>query len=644
MTMEPGTHSKTHLLPCLSVWCLLLMTTTGSELAAKDIVIADFKGSDYGTWKTTGVAFGAGPTNGCACSNVGGDVSTGTLTSPEFTIERGYINMLLKGGNYPDDLRVDLLVGGKAVRSTSGSHMKEFFWFSWDVLDLKGSKASILVTDNNVNKEWGYIALGAIEQSDVRKVMDEVYRPQFHITAQWNHINDPNGLVYYDGEYHVFHQWSPLANNQHGKKYWGHLVSKDLVHWEHLPCALTPVGGWGAIGSDAFSGSAVVDHNNTSGFQTGSEKPVVLIWTAIGSGQFVAYSNDRGRTFTWFKGNPVLPPGGLDKMNRDPVVRWQKTAGTHGQWVMVLPEWDGTNATYTFYRSDDLKTWAVKDTSYKHRGDCPDCFQLPVDGNPNNMKWLMHGANAGYALGEFTGTTFVDSKEYPEGTLWKGHQYATQTFADAPGDRKIMMVWVVGGKEEPPGMPYSQMLSFPVDLKLRTFPEGLRAIATPIPEIALLHKATHSWRIETVVPGTNLVGRLNGDLFDIRAEFEIGTASEFGFRIRGKGAVSYDVTNQQARLSGDITQSNTWKMDAVKGRVKMQILVDRSIIEAFYDEGRAYIMSTFYPDKSNQSLELFSTGGNTRLISLDVYELKSAWDRPLRTASTSAPQKTNKTQ
>jgi sucrose-6-phosphate hydrolase SacC (GH32 family) len=220
--------------------------------------------------------------------------------------------------------------------------------------------------------------------------------------------------------------------------------------------------------------------------------------------------------------------------------------------------------------------------------------------------------------------------------LWKGHQYATQTFDNIPDGRKIMLVWVVGGKEEPAGMPYSQMLSFPVDLKLRTFPEGLRAVATPIPEIALLHKATHSWKDETIAPGTNLLGKLNGDLFEIKAEFEIGTASEFGFRIRGKGAVSYDVTNQQARLSGDITQGNTWKMKPDKGRVKMQILVDRSIIEAFYDEGRAYLVSTFYPDAPNRTLELFSTGGNTRLFSLDVHELGSAWDRPLRPGSPSS--------
>jgi sucrose-6-phosphate hydrolase SacC (GH32 family) len=632
-----------NLLPCLSASCLLMMAATVSVQAADDLTVANFKGNDYGAWKTTGDAFGAGPEDGCASSNHGGGVSTGTLTSPEFTIQRGYINMRIQGGNFPDDLQVQLMVDGKAVRRTSGSHQTNLFWFSWDVLDLKGSKASFLVTDNNTNKDWGYLVLGDIEQSDVRKGMNEMYRPQFHITAQWGHINDPNGMYYNDGEYHIMHQWSPQSLN-HGQKHWGHLVSTDLIHWRPLNYALTPTGGWAGGGADAYSGSAVVDKNNTAGFKTGREDPIILIYTAIRLGQYIAYSNDRGRTFTPWAGNPVLPPGGLEKMNRDPMVRWQASAGPHGQWVMVLPEWDGTTAAYAFYGSDDLKTWKKLDDSYKHHGDCPDYFQLPVDGNPANMKWLMHGAGAGYWLGEFNGTTFVDAKEYPEGTLWRGPQYATQTINDAPNGRKIMMAWVVTEKkQEPAGMPYSQMLSFPVDIKLKTFPEGLRAVATPIPEIALLHKAKHSWKNETIVPGSNLLGKLHGDLFEIKAEFGIGSATEFGFRIRGKGIVSYNTTDKQARLNGEVIQGNNWNFNPDNGKVTMQILVDRSIIEAFYDGGRAYLMSPFYPEKANRSLELFSTGGDTRLLSLDVYELQSAWDRPLWPAALAAPQKTNET-
>lgn len=611
----------------LSILFMILLSTVlvcaeekGAQQAlplGQPIVIADFEGGDYGQWKVTGSAFGDGPVDGVASSTRGGDDATGSLASPEFVIRRGYINFRIRGGNFPDDIRVQLIVDGKAVRSTSGNHLDKLFWFSWDVLDLKGRSATIIVTDGHESGDWGYIAIDDFQQSDTRRGMNELYRPQFHITAQWNHLNDGNGLVYYDGEYHVFHQaspWHPLRN-----KCWGHLVSKDLIHWKRLPHALTPIGGWGGKGSPAFSGSAVVDHNNTSGFQTGKEKPIVLIWTAIGTGQFIAYSNDRGRTFTWYDKNPVIAQ---ERDDRDPMVRWHEPTK---KWVMALPE--QKLGKMGFHVSDDLKKW-TRVSTMQGFGDCPDYYKLPVDGDLANEKWIVYGGHGVYRFGDFDGTTFRLDEKGESHRLWLGHQYATQTFNNTPDGRRIMMVWVVSNRgEEPDGMPYTQMLSFPTEMKMKTFPEGVRVVATPIEEIELLHKARHSWSNETIRPGENLLNGLRGMLFEIRAEFEIDSACEFGFRIRGDHTVSYDVEKNTARLSGDITKSNSWKIPPMKKRVKMQILVDRSLIEAFYDDGRAYLSASFYPDKANQGLEIFSSGGNTRLISLDVYELKSAWDR-----------------
>ena len=607
---------------------LLSTVLVGAEKKAEQqallqpILIADFEGHDYGQWKTTGSAFGDGPTDGTASSTRGGDNTTGSLTSPEFTIQCGYINFRIRGGNFPDDIRVQLIVNGKAARSTSGNHHEKLFWFSWDVLDLKGRSARIVITDNHESSDWGHITIDDVEQSDARRGMNELYRPQFHITAQWKHLNDVNGLVYYDGEYHVFHQaspWYPLRN-----KCWGHLVSKDLIHWKRLPHALTPIGGWGAKGSPAYSGSAVVDHNNTSGFQTGKEKPIVLIWTAIGTGQFIAYSNDRGRTFTWYDKNPIIPQ---ERDDRDPMVRWHEPTK---RWVMALPE--QKLGKMGFHVSDDLKKW-TRVSTMQGFGDCPDYYKLPVDGDTTNEKWIVYGGHGVYRFGDFDGTTFHLDEKGESHRLWLGHQYATQTFNNTPDGRKIMMVWVVSNRgEEPAGMPYTQMLSFPTEMKIKTLPEGVRVVATPIKEIELLHKTKHSWSNETIQPGENLLNGLSGMLFDIRAEFEIDTASEFGFRIRGDHTVSYDVEKNTAQLSGDITKSNAWKIPPMKKRVKMQILVDRSLIEAFYDEGRAYLSTSFFPDEANQSLELFSSGGKTRLVSMDVYELKSAWDRAEPTA------------
>ncbi|MCH7228829.1 glycoside hydrolase family 32 protein [Haloferula sp. A504] len=596
----------------------LLLSSPVPAIAAEPIPLGDFDGADYGEWTTTGDAFGTAPTDGCASSSAGGDAATGTLTSPPFTIQRGYLNFLIKGGNFPATLNVQLLVDGEVVRQTSGNHNEKQFWFSWDVLDLKGRSTTIVVNDRRAEKDWGSITVDRFEQSDTRRGLDELYRPQFHITPQWNHLNDPNGLVYYDGEYHVFHQWSPFGRT-HGNKCWGHLVSRDLIHWQHLPAALTPIKGWGTSGAEAWSGCAVVDEHNTAGFQTGAEKPIVLIWTAIGFGQCIAYSNDRGRTFTMFDGNPVIPQVRDD---RDPMVRWSDSIN---RWVMALPEQE--NRTMGIHVSKDLKNWERVDT-IPSVGDCPDFYQLPVDGNTSDRRWILHGAHGVYRFGSVDGAKFDFDQKQPTHHLWLGHQYASQTFANTPDGRRIMTVWVVHNDEEPPGLPFSQMLSFPTEIKLRTFPEGVRAAATPVKEIQLLHQATHAWEDLTVRPGENLLRDLRGMLFEIRAEFEIGDASEFGFRIRGDHVVSYKVKEKQAQVGGKVSKGNQWPMPPDRNRVKMQILVDRSLIEAFFDEGRAYLMTSFFPQQDNQSLELFSTGGETRLISLDVHELKSAWDRP----------------
>lgn len=247
----------------------------------------------------------------------------------------------------------------------------------------------------------------------------------------------------------------------------------------------------------------------------------------------------------------------------------------------------------------------------------------------------MYGGHGVYRLGSVDGAHFDFDPKVESHHLWLGHQYATQTFGNTPDGRTIMLVWVVHNTEEPAGLPFTQMLSFPTEMKLKTFPEGIRVAATPIREIELLHKKKHSWRNQTLRQGENLLKLLSGMLFEIQAEFEIDTASEFGFRIRGDHTVSYDVKNNSAQFSGKITKSNVWEISPMKKRVKMQILVDRCMLEAFYDEGRAYLSSSFFPNETNQSLELFSVGGETRLLSLDVYELRSAWDRdapePLKT-------------
>ena len=240
----------------------------------------------------------------------------------------------------------------------------------------------------------------------------ELYRPQFHFTPAQNWMNDPNGLVYYKGEYHLFYQHNPFGNTW-GHMSWGHAVSRDLVHWQHLPVAI-PEEGDEAI----FSGSAVVDHKNTSGFGTRRNPPMVAIYTSArpdDQNQSLAYSTDRGRTWTKYAGNPVLDDA--DREFRDPKVFWYEP---EREWRMVAVK--ALQRKVAIYRSKDLKAWThLSDfgpaNAVGGAWECPDLFPLEVDGKRHKTKWVMlvslnpggiaGGSGMQYFVGDFDGTRFT---------------------------------------------------------------------------------------------------------------------------------------------------------------------------------------------------------------------------------------------
>ncbi len=288
------------------------------------------------------------------------------------------------------------------------------------------------------------------------KLYDELYRPQFHFSAAKNWINDPNGLVYYDGEYHLFFQYNP-EGLQWGNMTWGHAVSPDLLHWKQLDNALLP----DSLGT-MFSGSAVVDWNNTAGFQSGKEKALVAIYTCHRSAdvdssledQCLAYSNDRGRTWTKYAHNPVLPtPHLVNRSFRDPKVFWYAPTG---KWVMIIYHRVGNS----LYGSPDLKRWTLLSEFTGLPYECPDMYELAVDGDAGNTRWIAEGGNGDYFIGRFDGTTFTP--ESGKLTCDHGaHYYASQTFSDIPeGDgRRIQIAWMSGGNF--PGTPFTNQMSFP---------------------------------------------------------------------------------------------------------------------------------------------------------------------------------------
>ncbi|MCY9375630.1 GH32 C-terminal domain-containing protein [Bacillus sp. T17B1] len=493
----------------------------------------------------------------------------------------------------------------------------------------------------------------SIEAAD-SSYYDEDYRPQYHFTPEANWMNDPNGMVYYAGEYHLFYQYHPYGL-QWGPMHWGHAVSKDLVTWEHLPVALAP-DDKGTI----FSGSAVVDRNNTSGFQTGKEKPLVAIYTQDREGhqvQSIAYSNDKGRTWTKYAGNPVIPnPGKKDF--RDPKVFWYEK---ENKWVMVLAAGD----RILIYTSKNLKQWTYASEFGQGEGshggvwECPDLFELPVDGNPNQKKWVMqvsvgNGAVSGgsgmqYFVGDFDGTHFKNENPSNK-VLWTDYGkdfYAAVSWSDIPSSdgRRLWLGWMSNWQyaNDVPTSPWRSAASIPRELKLKTLTEGVRVVQTPVKELQTIRGTSKSWKNQTISPTSqNVLAGLSGDTYELHAEFQVtpSSAAEFGFKVRtGRNQftkVGYDRKNKKLFVdrseSGNITFNptfNTGKQTAplkpVNGKVKMRIFVDRSSVEVFGNDGQQVITDIILPDRSSKGLELYAANGSVKLKSLTIYPLKKVW-------------------
>jgi sucrose-6-phosphate hydrolase SacC (GH32 family) len=412
----------------------------------------------------------------------------------------------------------------------------------------------------------------------------EQYRPQFHFSSVTNWLNDPNGLVFYKGEYHLFFQHNP-KRNVWGNMTWGHAVSPDLVHWTQLDPVIYP-DKLGTI----FSGSAVVDWKNTSGFGKEGVPPLVCIYTSNGqpATQSIAYSLD-GRTFTKYEKNPVL--GNVARGNRDPKVVWHESSK---QWIMIL-----FVQSFDLFSSPNLKDWTPLPTKIECGRECPDIFPMPLDGDPEKLKWVVTAASGSYIIGEFDGKEFKTEV----GPFPSHFGYAVQTFSDEPKGRRIQIGWLRGTKVPYPGMPFNQQMTVPAELTLKTTPNGPRLFRLPVKELEVLRGKVHAWTDTTIVPGTNLLSGLTHDLYDIEGEIQAGSSKEVGFKARGKPV----------------------SLHFVDGRAKFRMLVDRITIEVFEDDGAKTQAMTFMPDDKAAPLDLFAVGGNAKIVSLKVHELKSIW-------------------
>lgn len=524
-------------------------------------------------------------------------------------INKRYLNLPVKNGAPKRTL--SLLVNGRCERAfkIELAEGAPDWWAFTDVSSLQGQSVV-------VQADWlpaDATGLEQIESADEIQGAGDLYhealRPQFHFTQRRGWNNDPNGLVYFRGTYHLFFQHNPYGwewDNMH----WGHATSSDLVHWTEQPEALYP-DERGTI----FSGSAVVDRNNTSGLGRPGLPPIVLFYTAAGDtfSQCLAWSADGGHTFTKYSGNPVVPQ--ITGGNRDPKVFWYAPAR---QWVMVLwVEWQGHNSIH-FLTSPNLKEWQVA-SRVDDFFECPDFFELPVDGNRRDPKWVLTAASSEYELGTFDGRKFTAETPKLPGVRSPDF-YAAQSYNDIPArdGRRIQIGWL---RAPSPGMPFNQCMSVPLELRLLSTPDGPRLARLPVRELAQLRRQTNDLGSFTLAPGqANPLAHLAGEGLELAADLSPDATAEVEFNLRGL-AVSYDAGRQELTVNGHHAPA-----PLRAGRQRLIVYVDRTASEVFASDGLTYVPLAFIPRATDLSLGVVVKNGAARFKSLKVYQLRSIWE------------------
>ena len=507
----------------------------------------------------------------------------------------------------------------------------------------------------------------------------DYYRPSYHFTPLYGWMNDPNGMVYKDGEYHLYFQYNPYGSKW-GNMHWGHAVSKDLVHWEHLDPAIArdPVG-------HIFSGSSVIDKKNTAGF---GKDAIIAIYTNNSVNhdevQCIAYSNDNGRTFTKYEGNPVLTPFDGLKDFRDPKVFWYEKGKC---WYMIV----SADKEMRLYKSKNLKKWNYVSAFGKGIGqqpcqyECPDFFQLPVNGDKKKMKWVMTmninpgcwfgGSATEYFVGDFDGKKFTcpDANEV-KWLDWGKDHYATVTFSNT-GDRVLGITWMSNWQ-------YANLTPFkqnrganglPRELKLYE-KNGKYYISEDVaPEVYALRKDTKNvadasvsdekmlagvaanmegaFEIESdVTPDANGIAGIEISnnkrertmiYFDMKQGKVVMDRTESGLSDFGKQSVPHDIElawdkqlaaegKQPARITNSINYKNdfalaTWAPLSLcedgKKTYHVDIFVDKSSVELFVDGGRIAMTNLVFPVAPYENVKLYTQGGKAEFKNLKVHKL-----------------------
>jgi sucrose-6-phosphate hydrolase SacC (GH32 family) len=523
----------------------------------------------------------------------------------------------------------------------------------------------------------------------------EAYRPQLSYSPARNWMNDPNGLVYHDGEYHLFYQYNPNGDKW-GDMSWGHAVSPDLVHWSELPVALqVEKDEQGAITQCFYSGSAVVDSANTSGLGLPDQAPMVAIYTSVyptamtlangrrvregQQSQSLAYSRDRGRSWTQYAGNPVLelPPAAyLDEYRefRDPKVFWY---APESKWVMVVVL-AALQHKALLYASNDLLQWEFMSEFGPANAiggvwECPDLFELPVDGDAANSKWVLvinlnpggpaGGSGAQYFIGQFDGHTFQSDPAAPGSVVRAGEPvvitaqpddlvhwldygpdfYAAVSWNGAPGNKRVLIGWMSNWlyAKQVPTAPWRSAQSIARELTLRIIDGQVRLVQQPVEGFDQLRRElllavdgqVVAAGVTALAPAHTRAGPA-----DIEVLLDPGTALRAGLQVHtgengDRTVIGYDRELGQVYVdrsrAGDASFSPVFAachaapMALRDGAIRLRILVDTASVTVFAGENEAVLSSQVFPGAGSDGMALFAEGGQATVRHLKVWSLAS---------------------
>lgn len=508
----------------------------------------------------------------------------------------------------------------------------------WTPINIEAFKGKSLSLNFDYMKS-NSIGLKKIKQSNsFNYKYNEPTRPIFHFTAPYGWINDPNGMFWKDGEYHLYYQYNPYGTRW-GNMHWGHAISKDLINWENLPVAMAP-DSIGAI----FSGSAVIDRQNTSGF---GKDAIVAVYTSFKGyqRQSIAYSNDNGTTFTKYDKNPVLRDDSFAD-SRDPKVFWYEPTAS---WIMVL----ATGQTATLYASKDLKKWDMLSSFGEgigsHAGvwECTDLFPLEYNGK---QKWvLMTSITSGqqnadcstqYYIGNFNGKEFIaDPLPYP---LWLDYgcdNYAGVTWNDAPDNRRIYIGWMANHyyAYSTPSINFRNAMSIPRELSLVNNGKHLVLASYPVKELNKIRTLSHQVEKSTIVDSLSIDNFIKNNTGAYDIEMVIMPESEIPFSITlsnsngEKLSFTFDPKAQTVStdrsLSGNVSFHPNFKIKPIISPLSntksyiIRLIIDKTSSELFVNNGEVVQSNVMYPSTPYNNIQFKSKDNKLILLNLAIYKM-----------------------